>query len=263
MRARISDPGRLRSNVRASTSTMRSSVTDRRLWGSCCRGASSIPVFYKAQLPYFSDAFAALPMTDAATGKSDRPDDIPPPTRLANYVDDACAVMDATDAGKTILVGLSFRRHSIACILAAHHPDRVRAAILCGTVATIGAGSSLPVAEKLSGRTGALRRLGEFYREHWLTDYPGFADHFIRHIFSEPHSTRQIEDGVELGQRHYGHGVGARRWKPAASRPISTSAMPCTARSIVPCRRSTAMTIRIQPYARGQAVARADTAPNS
>ena len=34
-------------------------------------------------------------------------------------------------------------------------------------------------------------------RGHWLANYPDFAEHFIRNIFSEPHSTKQIEDGIE------------------------------------------------------------------
>jgi hypothetical protein len=28
-------------------------------------------------------------------------------------------------------------------------------------------------------------------------NYPDFAEHFIRNIFSEPHSTKQIEDGID------------------------------------------------------------------
>ena len=34
-------------------------------------------------------------------------------------------------------------------------------------------------------------------REYWFANYPDFAEHFIRNIFSEPHSTKQIEDGIE------------------------------------------------------------------
>lgn len=44
----------------------------------------------------------------------------------------------------------------------------------------------------------------KYNREHWLTDYPDFADHFIRNIFTEPHSSKQIEDGVEWAQETSG-----------------------------------------------------------
>ncbi len=56
---------------------------------------------------------------------------------LDNYLADALAVMDATDAGQAILVGLSFGG-LLACVLAAHHPERVKAVILAGTVSSIG-----------------------------------------------------------------------------------------------------------------------------
>jgi len=36
----------------------------------------------------------------------------------------------------------------------------------------------------------------KYNRAHWLADYPDFAEHFIRSIFTEPHSTRQIEEGI-------------------------------------------------------------------
>ena len=37
----------------------------------------------------------------------------------------------------------------------------------------------------------------KYNRAYWLTEYPDFAEHFIRNICSEPHSTKQIEDGIE------------------------------------------------------------------
>jgi predicted glycosyltransferase len=37
----------------------------------------------------------------------------------------------------------------------------------------------------------------KYNRAHWLADYPDFAEHFIRSIFTEPHSTRQIEEGID------------------------------------------------------------------
>ena len=36
----------------------------------------------------------------------------------------------------------------------------------------------------------------KYNRAHWLADYPDFAEHFVRNIFTEPHSTRQIEEGL-------------------------------------------------------------------
>ncbi len=75
-------------------------------------------------------------MTVAATASRTDRDDVAAYS-LDNYVADALAVMDATDAGKAIVVGLSFGG-MLASVLAAHHPERVKAAILVGTAASIG-----------------------------------------------------------------------------------------------------------------------------
>ena len=83
---------------------------------------------YKAQLPYFSERFRCIAYDGRGNGKSGRPEDVPAYS-LDNYVADALAVMDANDADKAILVGLSFAG-LLACILAAHYGDRVKAAIL-------------------------------------------------------------------------------------------------------------------------------------
>src|ERR1044072_3343595 len=86
---------------------------------------------YKAQLPYFSERFRCIAYDGRGNGKSDRPDDVAAYT-LDNYLADALAVMDALDAGQAIVLGLSFGG-LLASILAAYHPERVRAAILAGT----------------------------------------------------------------------------------------------------------------------------------
>ena len=85
---------------------------------------------YKAQLPYFSERFRCITYDGRGNGKSDRPADVAAYS-LENYLADALAVMDATEAGNAILVGLSFSG-MLASLLAAYHPDRVRAAILVG-----------------------------------------------------------------------------------------------------------------------------------
>src|SRR5579883_499866 len=91
---------------------------------------------YKAQLPYFSGRFRCITYDGRGNGRSDRPTDAAAYS-LDNYVGDALAVMDETNAGPAILVGLSFGG-MLACIFAAHHADRVKAAVLVGTAATIG-----------------------------------------------------------------------------------------------------------------------------
>jgi pimeloyl-ACP methyl ester carboxylesterase/predicted glycosyltransferase len=150
---------------------------------------------YKAQLPYFSERFRCITYDGRGNGKSDRPADVTAYS-LENYLADALAVMDATEAGNAILVGLSFSG-MLASLLAAHHPDRVKAAILVGTAASIGPANYPRLATKhFEAKHQRFEGWNKFNREYWLTNYPDFAEHFIRNIHSEPHSTKQIEDGI-------------------------------------------------------------------
>ncbi len=149
---------------------------------------------YKAQLPYFSERFRCITYDGRGNGKSDRPEDVAAYS-LENHVADALAVMDATDAGQAILVGLSYGG-LLASILAAHHPERVKAAILAGTVATIGPEHPYMAQRNFLAKRERFEGWDKFNRAHWLADYPDFAEHFVRHIFTEPHSTKQIEDGI-------------------------------------------------------------------
>jgi pimeloyl-ACP methyl ester carboxylesterase/predicted glycosyltransferase len=149
---------------------------------------------YKAQLPYFSERFRCIAYDARGNGKSDRPMDAAAYS-LDNFVADALAVVDATDAGQAVLVGLSLGGMH-ASVLAAYHPERVKAAILVGTVATVGPGYPYTTPRHFVAERDQFEGWDKYNRAYWLTKYPDFAEHFIRHICSEPHSTKQIEDGI-------------------------------------------------------------------
>jgi pimeloyl-ACP methyl ester carboxylesterase/predicted glycosyltransferase len=207
---------------------------------------------YKAQLPYFSERFRCIAYDGRGNGQSDRPDETAAYS-LANYIEDACAVMDATDAGKAILVGLSFGG-LIACILAARHPDRVKAAILCGTVATIGPDHPYRSPKNFLAERERFEGWEKFNRKYWQTAYPDFADHFIRHIYSEPHSTRQIEDGVSRAGGTTG-AVLARTVEAGRALPDFDIGDAMYRKIECPVLVIHGDDDRIQPHARGQAVA--------
>ena len=114
---------------------------------------------------------------------------------LDQHVADALAVMDATDTERAILVGLSFGG-TLACILSAYHPGRVRAAILAGTAATVGPGYPYMAPQHFLATQKRYDGWAKYNREYWISNYPEFAEHFISHVFSDPHSTKQIEDGL-------------------------------------------------------------------
>ena len=150
---------------------------------------------YKAQLPYFSERFRCVTYDGRGNGKSDRPEDVAAYS-LSNYVADVLAVMDATDTDRAILVGLSFGA-MLTCIVAAYHPERVKAAILAGTAASIGPGYPYMTSQHFLAKSDRFEGWDKYNRAYWFANYPDFADHFVHHIFSEPHSTKQIEDGVD------------------------------------------------------------------
>ncbi|POR49007.1 alpha/beta hydrolase [Bosea psychrotolerans] len=149
---------------------------------------------YKAQLPYFSERFRCIAYDGRGNGKSDRPAAVAA-YALDNYLADALAVMDAAEAGEAILVGLSFGG-MLACALAAHHPERAKAAILGGTSASIGPGHPYATPQHFLAKHERFEGWNKYNREYWLRNYPDFADYFVRNIFSDPHSTKQIEDAI-------------------------------------------------------------------
>ena len=150
---------------------------------------------YKAQLPYFSERFRCVTYDGRGNGKSGRPEDVAAYS-LSNYVADVLAVMDATGTDKAILVGLSFGG-MLTSILAAYHPERVKGAILAGSAASIGPGYPYMTPQHFLAQSDGFEGWNKYNRAYWLTNYPDFADYFVRQIFSEPHSTRQIEEGID------------------------------------------------------------------
>ena len=206
---------------------------------------------YKAQIPYFSQRFRCIAYDGLGNGKSDRPEAVDAYS-FENAVANALAVMDATSTEKAILVGLSFGGF-VSCALAAHHPERVRAAILAGTAAVIGPTNPSMTPKHFLTPREKPEGWDTYNRAYWLTNYADFADHFVRNIFTEPHSTKQIEDGIE--------------WAGDTDGPTLIKTV--EARSVVPSfdvtdamyRKITCPLLvihgtddRIQPYARGKMV---------
>ena len=88
---------------------------------------------YKAQLPYFSERFRCIAYDGRGNGKSDRPADVAAYS-LDNYVADALAVMDATEAGSVDPGRPFIRRLASPACSPRIIPNACKAAILVGTV---------------------------------------------------------------------------------------------------------------------------------
>ena len=151
-------------------------------------------LLYKAQVPYFSDRFRCIAYDPRGNGRSDRPERVES-YRLDEYVGDLLAILDSLVGGPAILVGVS-AGGMVASAVAAHHAARVKAAVLIGTTATIGPQNPYYSPDHFRARHERYEGWNKYNRDYWLSNYPDFADFFLRIVFSESHSTKQIEDAV-------------------------------------------------------------------
>jgi pimeloyl-ACP methyl ester carboxylesterase/predicted glycosyltransferase len=146
---------------------------------------------WKAQVPYLARRFRVITVEGRGNGRADRP------AAAAAYLDreyvnDAIAVLDATGVNRAVIVGLSMGgRHALQ--LAAWYPDRA-----AGVVA-IGAALPWPQPPGFDDPRDSYEGWGKANRHYWLADYRGWVEFFMSQVFTEPHSTKQREDGVAWG----------------------------------------------------------------
>jgi pimeloyl-ACP methyl ester carboxylesterase/predicted glycosyltransferase len=150
---------------------------------------------WKAQIPYLSRHFRVVTFDGRGSGSSDRPSGAAAYSN-GEYVADALAVLDATDTPAAVVVGLSCGV-TWSVELAARHPDRV-----LGLFA-IGPSCGFPVAQPereqfaWDARLDTTRGWATYNRFYWLEgDFEGFRRFFLESMFSEPHSTKQVEDAM-------------------------------------------------------------------
>ena len=137
----------------------------------------------KGVVPYLSQHFRVLTMDGRGNGRSDRPQG-QQHYSLDHFHDDFVAVLDAFEIDHVALVGLSAAA-MIVLRVAAEQPQRVTHVITTG-----GFAESLVQTEAMAKRMNMETELLE-------RDWAGYVDFFISCIFSEPHSTKPYEDGVQ------------------------------------------------------------------
>ncbi len=153
---------------------------------------------WKMQIPYLARHCRVLTFDGRGNGRSDRPQD-PAAYDEHEFAADALAVMDATGTDTAVLVSLSLGCQR-ALIVAADHPERVDGAVFIGP-AFPGAGG--PLTERLKHSWDEELDTDEgwakYNKHYWLRDYRGFLEFFFSRMFTEPHSTKPIEDCVGWG----------------------------------------------------------------
>jgi len=146
---------------------------------------------WKAQVPYLARRFRVVTVEGRGNGRADRPGTAEA-YRDREYVDDAVAVLDAAGVDRAVVVGLSMGgRHALQ--LAAWYPERA-----AGVVA-IAAALPSPAMPGFDEPRDSYRGWEKANRHYWLADYRGWVEFFMSQVFTEPHSTKQREDGVSWG----------------------------------------------------------------
>ena len=151
---------------------------------------------WKMQIPYLARHCRVITFDGRGNGRSDRPPKGAYDER--EFAADALAVLDATQTERAVLVSLSLGAQR-GLILAAEHPERIGGAVFICPSVPIGepvADRKLyPWNEELDTDEG----WAKYNRYYWLRDYPGFLEYFFSQMFTEPHSTKPIEDCIGWG----------------------------------------------------------------
>jgi pimeloyl-ACP methyl ester carboxylesterase len=129
---------------------------------------------WKMQVPYLARHGRVVTFDPRGNGRSDRPRD-PEAYAEREFAGDALAVLEATALDRAVVVGWSVGAQR-ALLLADAHPERVAGIAFIGP--------TLPP-------TGARRA-----RRLAASDYGDFVRWFFPQVYTDPHSTKQIEDSV-------------------------------------------------------------------
>jgi pimeloyl-ACP methyl ester carboxylesterase len=152
--------------------------------------------FWKMQIPDLARRNRVITFDPRGNGRSDRPRTADAYDE-AEFAEDARAVLDATGTERAVVVALSIGAQR-ALLLVDRHPDRVSGLVFIGP--SIPLGEPLPERHidfdaQLDTDDGWAR----YNRHSWRRDYPGFLEFFFSRCFTEPHSTKPIEDAVGWG----------------------------------------------------------------
>jgi pimeloyl-ACP methyl ester carboxylesterase/predicted glycosyltransferase len=151
---------------------------------------------WKLQIPDLARRHRVVTFDGRGNGRSDRPVDAEA-YRTSEFAADALAVMEATGTERAVLVALSAGSFW-ALELGAFHPDRVAGIVFIGAALPL---ASLPEREahSFTDRLDTIEGWAKFNQHYWRERYREFLEFFFAKVFSEPHSTKPIEDAVAWG----------------------------------------------------------------
>ncbi|HEU4912575.1 MAG TPA: alpha/beta fold hydrolase [Actinomycetes bacterium] len=150
---------------------------------------------WKMQIPYLARHARVVTFDGRGNGRSDRPESGYAQTEFAA---DALAVLDATGTGSAVLVSLSLGAQA-ALLLAADHPERVQSTVFICPAVPLGTAPVERVTYSWADELDTDEGWAKYNRHYWVRDYPGFLEFFFSQMFTEPHSTKPVEDCVGWG----------------------------------------------------------------
>jgi pimeloyl-ACP methyl ester carboxylesterase/predicted glycosyltransferase len=151
---------------------------------------------WKMQIPYLARRCRVVTFDGRGNGRSDRPSDAAAYDER-EFAADAIAVLDATETERAVIVGFSLGSQR-GLLLAAEHPERVEGAVFIGPNFP-GGGEVLServVFADFDAVHDTYDDWAKYNRHYWLRDYRDFVEFFMAKMFTEPHSTKPIEDAV-------------------------------------------------------------------
>ncbi|OLE00772.1 MAG: alpha/beta hydrolase [Actinobacteria bacterium 13_1_20CM_4_69_9] len=152
---------------------------------------------WKLEIPYLARHFRVVTFDGRGNGLSDRPTESEAYDAI-EFADDAAAVLDEVGVDAAVIAGVSLGA-LYGLHFATRHPERaVGALLIAPTIGFIPPDIERPGLvwdEELETYEG----WAKYNRYYWLSNWEDFLEFFMGQIFSEPHSTKQIEDGIAFG----------------------------------------------------------------
>ena len=150
---------------------------------------------WKAQVPYLARHFRVITFDGRGSGASSRPVGAAAYTN-EEYAADTIAVMDAAGVDRAVLVSLSCGG-AFSVHVAADHPERVQGLFAIAPAC----GFDIPDEHRdefvWEARYPHARGWAKYNRHYWLEGgYEDFLHFFFGEMYSEPHSSKQVEDSV-------------------------------------------------------------------
>ncbi|MFO7544378.1 MAG: alpha/beta hydrolase [Trueperaceae bacterium] len=148
---------------------------------------------WKMQVPYFArNGMRVVTFDGRGNGASDRPEN---GYAAEDFARDTVAVMDAAGVDRAVLLAFSAGGRWAAHV-AVDHPERVERLVMVAPSVYLQGLVRMPL-EAFLDAPADREGWNKYNAVHWRDDYRDFTAWFAEQVFSEPHSTKGIDDIVE------------------------------------------------------------------